>query len=557
MLNDLKLSFLTPPPLKAIASLLALFMICAPLTIGAIRAFPIWDDAWFWLLLETNGTGAITTTWVDRPFLATVWSLLATTEAGFWRASFVAQALLWPTLGILSALLWSILFPYLRQYAMVVGCITVAPLISRVQMITANIALAHLLSIVSGYGAFLLLLRFVMTDGRLGWVALGLSLLMLGFGILVTEYALPVVIVIVTFFWLYARRAPDPATTARAYRAIVASTVVAGAAYAIFFVTADFTVRRGEVSPLYIFSLGKAHIVLLPLKLVQGIWQSIVAGFVKGVAEVTLGSEAGVMAAAYGGLVAGLLFYGCRNVQHVATSPGANATGRRNVVPFAVAFVAGLVPTVAMGRIPWNPVDGMSSRFELPLLPITVALIVLVSLSLVRQRFWAVPVLFLGFVAGNATFTEVRAAIRERQEMSSVGAALQPYVSSKDGYTVAAVALPERSLGPRRPYEIVARLAANWPPELRRRFWAFRFGGPPMYQVDQEAEGIFGPRGECEAPREFKWGIRHVTRDGPLGQLIWVKPKPDGSISVEPFCTKDQNQHLDLYKQESTTIKVR
>ena len=206
------MAFPAPPCLRAIASGLALALICVPLTIGAIWAFPIWDDAWFWLLLDANGTGAITTTWVDRPVMATIWSLFATTEPAFWRASVVAQALLWPTLGIISALLWAMLFPHWRQYAMVVGCITVAPIISKVQMVTATIALQHLLSVVPSYGAFLLLLRFVLTDGRFGWVALGLSLLMLGFGILVTEYALPVVIVLVIFFWLYARRAPDPAT---------------------------------------------------------------------------------------------------------------------------------------------------------------------------------------------------------------------------------------------------------------------------------------------------------------------------------------------------------
>jgi hypothetical protein len=196
-----------------------------------------------------------------------------------------------------------------------------------------------------------------------------------------------------------------------------------------------------------------------------------------------------------------------------------------------------------MDRIPWNPVDGMSSRFELPLLPITAALILVGNLSLVRQRFWAVPILLFGLVAGNATFTEVWSAIHERQEMSAIGAALQPYVASKDGYTVAAVVLPERSLGPRRDYELTARLAASWPPELRRRFWAYRFGGiHPFYRPSYEAEAVFGSRGDCTPPREFKLEIRHVTREGPLDQLIWVGRKARGSISVEPYCLKASAQ---------------
>jgi hypothetical protein len=549
------------PHSRASASILALVLICVPLTIGAIWAFPIWDDAWFWLLLKDNGTGIIATTWVDRPVMGTLWSLFATSEHAFWRASLVAQALLWPTLGIMSALLWTCLFPNLRRYAMVVGCVTVAPIISKVQMVTANIAFAHLLSVVLSYGAFLLLVRFVMADDRFGRVALALSLPILGLGILVTEYALPVVVVMVIFFWSYVQRASDPETRVRARRAIFLSTLTAGAAYAIFFIIADFTPRGGEVSPFYVFTLGKAHLAHFPVNLVEGIWRSVAGGFVASIGEVSLTSKLGMMAAAYGALVAGLLFYGSRNPQHVAKTQSSNTISKRDVLPLAVAFVVGLLPTVAMGRIPWNPGDGMSSRFELPLLPITASLIVLVSLSLVRQRFWAVPILLLGFVAGNTTFTEVWSAIRERQEMSALGAALQAHVSPNGGYTVAAVVLPERSLGPRRPYELTVRLTATWPQELRRKFWAFRFGGvPPIfssiykYRADLEAEAIFGTRGDCKPPREFKWRVRLVGPDGPLNQLIWVKPQTDGFISVEPYCMKDQNEHQILHQQGSTEI---
>src|SRR5678816_1842356 len=115
----------------------------------------------------------------------------------------------------------------------------------------------------------------------------------------------------------------------------------------------------------------------------------------------------------------------------------------------------------------------------------------------IRDSFWAVPILLLGFVAGNATFTEVWSTIQERQQMAALGAALQAHVSSKDGITVAAVALPERSLGPQRPYELTVRLADTWPQELRTKFFAFRFGGfPPEWRQDLEAEAIFGSRGD-------------------------------------------------------------
>jgi hypothetical protein len=547
MINAIKLRLSARQLWRSVASGLALVLICVPLTIGAIWAFPIWDDGWLWLLLKENGAGMIAASMADRPVIATLWSLLATSEHAFWHASFVAQALLWPIFGIMSALLWTRLFPDLRQYAMVVGCVTVAPIISKVQMVTANIALGALLSVVLTYGAFLLLLRFVMADGRLGRAALGLSLPILGLGILLMEYALAVVMAMVIMFWWYAWRAPDPDTRVRAWRAIFFSILTAGAAYATFFIIADFTARpgwaRNSASPLFVFTLGKAHLARFPFNLVEGIWRSVAGGFVSSLGQVTLTSKLGIIAAAYGALVAGLLFYGSRNPRPNATSPSGNTISQRDILAPALALVAGLLPSVAMARIPWNPGDGMSSRFELPLLPITVALIVLISLGLVRQRFWAVPILLFGFVAGNATFTEVWSTIRERQQMSAFGASLQAHISSEDGHTMAAVVLPERSLGPQRPYELTARLAATWPQELRAKFFAFRFGGfPPKWRSDLEAEALFGSRGDCKLRRETEIRIRFVTRVGPINQLIWVKPHTDGSISVEPYCIDYQNE---------------
>jgi hypothetical protein len=537
--------------------MLALVLICAPLTIGTIWAFPVWDDGWLWLLINEKGTGIIRASEADRPIMAALWSLLAPSEPALWRASFVAQALLWPTFGIMSALLWTYLLPSLRQYAMVVGCVTVAPIISKVQMVAVNIALGHLLCVTLGYGALLLLLRFVIADGRFGGAVLGLGLLLLGCGILLMEYALPIVIVMVIFFWSYAWRVPDAATRVRAWRAIIFSISIAAVAYGIYFIIADYSARPSgwRYKPSYIFTLGAGYIIYLPFKLAEGIWRSVAGGFLNSMGDITLSSKLGVMAAAYGALVAGLLFYGSRNAEHKAGSSSNNIPKHYIVAP-AIALVAGFLPFVAMARIPWTPGDGMSSKFELSLLPVTVTVLTVTSLTLVRQRFWAVPILLFGFVAGNTTFMEVWTAIRERQQMSAIGAAILHHVAP-EGYTVAAVVLPERSLGPRRDYELTARLSVTWPPEVRRRFWAYRFGGlPPIYRPDTEAEAIFGSRGDCKRPREFKRSIRHLTREGPLNQLLWIKPETDGSISVEPYCIQDGNEGRAVPRPGLATIEL-
>jgi hypothetical protein len=188
-------------------SILALMAICVPLTVGAILALPIYDDGWLWLLLREQGTAALSTSVADRPVMAALWSLLATSERGFWLSAFVAQAVLWPILAILSAVLWTYLFPGLRRHAMIVGCVAVAPIIAKVQLVTAVIALGPLTSVVLAYSALLLSLYYVTMGDRVGGWPLVVSVPLLASAILLTEYALPVVIVIVFLLWAHLRRA--------------------------------------------------------------------------------------------------------------------------------------------------------------------------------------------------------------------------------------------------------------------------------------------------------------------------------------------------------------
>src|SRR4029450_6764478 len=94
--------------------------------------------------------------------------------------------------------------------------------------------------------------------------------------------------------------------------AIFFSTLTAGAAFAIFFIIADYTARPGggaEVSPFYLFTLDRAHLAPFPFRLVEGIWRSVAGGFMISMGEVTLISKSGIMAAAYGALVAGFLVF--------------------------------------------------------------------------------------------------------------------------------------------------------------------------------------------------------------------------------------------------------
>jgi hypothetical protein len=522
-------------PLRAIAAALALLLICVPLTAGAIWAFPLWDDAFVWLLIKEHGVGALIPGHLDRPVMARMWWLLATSEEALWRAALVAQALLWPALGVLSALLWNRLFPTLRHHAFVVACVASAPFLAKVQLHTLTISLGPLLSVVLGYCALLLLLRFIRADDGFGRVALALSVPLLSFAIVLTEYALPVVLIMLVLFSSCARDPCHPAARVRAMLVSVLATVIAGAAYTAYSLMAD-PGARPDVHPLHLLTRGAYHFLRLPFEWTSAMWRGVIGGLGASLGQVHWTSKAGLAATVYGAVVAALLVYGCRNGRSDAPAATGPRDGRR-VSLLVLALGVGLLPVVAMNRRPWDFGDEFSSRFGLPVLPIAAALLVRLGIGLVRGRFGAIPVIIVGFAAGHATLTDVWSAVRERTAMTRVGTALQAHLSPPDGYTVAVITAPDRTLGSQVPWELTARLAATWPAELRDKFWAYREG---------QAARIFGTRGACRRPPEIDVTIRMgptfhrlVTRKGRLDRLLWVGRRPDGTPAIEPYCLRD------------------
>jgi hypothetical protein len=189
------------------------------------------------------------------------------------------------------------------------------------------------------------------------------------------------------------------------------------------------------------------------------------------------------------------------------------------------------------GRLPWNPDDGTTARFGLGALPIAMMLLVAVSLHFIRRRWWVAPVFLLGTMAGYVAIDESTQFIHERTEMMEMSEAIRPHVSDQDGLTVAVIGTPTRKFGPVRQWELTARLAADWPPEVRKKFWAVRYGGnPPLTFYVEEASLIFGARGTCTAPKEIDFGTRLIQRKGELDRLLWVERLPNGRISIEPYC---------------------
>jgi hypothetical protein len=510
-------------------SVLALLFLCGCYTAGAIGAFPLWDDAWVWLLLEEKGPEAIQASFSDRPINAWLWSALAETGSRFWRASFVSQAVLWPLLGLLSALLWNRLFPELKRYGGLVAVVAVAPFVTKVQMLTANIALASLLPVVLAYAALLLFWRYAESAERSPLLSLGLGAALLATAVLIQEYALPVVLAGSVLLLDLGRRALEPATRRRAFVALGLLVLTAVVVYTAYLLLAA-PGSRGDVRPQHALNVGRP-LLWYPTTLFAAVWRGLVGGFAHELAALPGHVLALPGAGLFGLLLAGLLFLGSSPYSEPRT-----LTHRGTWLALVVALVAGLTPVVVMGRVPWDPLEGMTSRYGISVLPILAALMVRTALALINPRWRAVPVVLLGLVAGVTAMSEAGAAIEERRLVGRLGAALQPRVANTTGHTIAVVPLPERPLGPPRQWELVARLAADWPPEQRQRLWAYRSGGGPPLYYKEEATRVLGSRDRCSPPRRIGKRVRLVERQGPVEQVLWVTPGRRERVIIEPYC---------------------
>jgi hypothetical protein len=522
------------PPFWSLPSLVALLMVLAPLTIGAIGALPMFDDAWNWLYFKEKGTDFITGL-PDRPVMGYVWTVLSLSENAFWLFNYAAHAFLWGGLAFATAILWRHLLPNLAPYGWVAACVAIAPFGFHSQTMLANIVLGCLLSIVLAYSAYLLLLRFIRVSDTAGWIALAASQLLLGSAILHMEYAFSVVGIMTSLLLLPAILNPNEGERSRTYRVILLSTVVACAAYGAYYLLAEWRANTGIMykHPPIAKELG----VMFVVKMVQSIWQGLIGNMALSLSEVRLTSKSGLLAVIYGAVVGVLLIVGTR--AHRASNNSSPSMGGP-IVLLAIAMVAGLLPVIYSGRLPWNPDDGTTSRFGTAVLPVIAMLLLLTGLSLVRRKLWFILIFLLGGASGDIAFSEGWRFIQDRQEMTAMGAAVRPHVSDRGGLTIAVVSLPWRKFGPVRQWELAARLSADWPVAQREKFWAFRYGGnPPLTFYTEEASLLFGTRAECRIPKEGDFGTRLIERKGPIDRFLWIERRPDGTIAVEPFCLKD------------------
>jgi hypothetical protein len=510
-------------------------------SIGARRLFPIWDDGWLWLLLEEKGVDAIVPSHPERPVVVWLWSLLAPTVDAFWRNAFLAQAILWPVFALQSALLWRRLFPRHRGYAGMVALIAIAPFATQVQMLTANVALASLLSVILAYLGVLLALRFVESSNDKAYALLLSSAAAITAGVLLQEYGVAVSAagtVLLAYQW---SQLTDVGMKRRCLIAATSMVGVALGSYWLYLRIADFDSpdARQLLNPEHFPSLGQVLVGLwevLPVSLYRG----LVGGFADAAVRLVEVRSGLVVVIAVGVAVSLLATYGGFRSSQRDTS--CSEWGPRAAwFALLLASIAALAPPIVAGEFPWSPNDGMTSRFGLPAQPILAILLVylVTRIPAVRIR-WALFAA-IGFVAAGVAVADVQQGVDEAELVARLGACLQETVAASDQITVAVVPSSIRSLGPVSQWELTARLAQDFPKGLSERLWAYRDGGGPSRHYRDTAREAFGPREWCRR-HDVRVHVRNLHRVGPMRRLLWVDETEAGGVILESYCRRHPNR---------------
>jgi len=487
-----------------------LLLVCSALAAAAAGAFPTLDDAYLNLLLREHGPQGLFVGHQDRPVLAILLRDAASTFGSqFWTFAFLANVILWTTLGIQTCILWRMMMPAWSQYAIVAGLLAVAPIVVRIQLVTATVTLFGVLSVVQVYGGLLTLVGALARNSR-GGVALGLLLCALG--VLLTEYAVAAsccVAVLLVFAFTEVYRG-ERRLFLRCALAILAIAVLS---YVFFLVISDLG-DRPEVDPRQ--RLDRHAIEGFPFSLLTSLWQVLVGSYGTSLGRIVMerDSVSSVAAVAFGLAIVAAVSWILRR----KGAAGLPDPRRIRMLPLFAAVVAGIVP-VALMR-PYSPID-FATRFYLPVLPTAVVLTLGALLWCVKPRFRLVSVLSLAFLAGTALFSDSFDDWRHQRRMDAAGRVIRAALAP-EGLTAVVVSSEKLC---EAPDWCTGQVTRAWSVDDEKRVWVF----DPL-----EGRRHFGDRHGAPSTQPLDVDVRTVRRVGVPSRVLWLEPDGHG-FRVEPY----------------------
>jgi len=518
---------------------LALLIVLLPLTRGAIRSFPLYDDAGFQLIVKENGVNSVRAALTNRPVFG--WLFQKAILSPYYQlGGFVLQFVGWALFGMVTMWLWNKLFPELRRYAPLAACLAVAPILVKSQMETWLFVLPVNLAVIPAYAAGLILWRYVEENNHLGYLMLGLSALMTFAGAMLSEYAFLATIAS-SFFLISLAWPADKARRIRVIQSVGALAISALIAHFLFARIADAHPTYGTVSFAPPVSEIILHLPTYLARVLRAFWHATVGAYGQALAAAAGQSARENISPGtilYPLAVGCILMFVCWPGKGEQGSPGKATVGIFSwgrAAAFALALAATLAPAylfrpVLMGRD--LHLEELGTRVYFVAAPLAVALTLRMLLAILRHRYWFVLPLALGFLAGDAVLKEVSATASAIHTMKQIGPVLEPYVKANPDLTV--VLTPDYYA---RDVEVTYRASASWPADLSRRLLILWDGRLPTVMPGHHAI-----RGEgCAQITSVNRNMDTIIRRGKIGQLLWLQPTPSGGFAVEPYCITGGN----------------
>jgi hypothetical protein len=491
--------------------------ICLLYLITAYKSFPVMDDGYLSLVVKERGIEGIPQYHSDRLLVGWIFFQMAhLCGRHFWLATMLMTFLLWIVLGEESVLLWQITFPEKKDYAPLIACLTVSPIVLQVQ-ITTVASMEGLMSTVIGYFSLLLLYKWV---HRGPFLLLPSALAGLAVGELLTEYTVPVAAVI-TVILLYQMKKTDLALSYRIRCSALSVAAVTFVSYAVYLGTSHFS--RPRTNPTLVINTGL--LLNFPFGLILRIWHATLGAYATAAGNffVNMGSKSSILAAVFGCTTAATCLF------LIGKAPASEPIPKRKLLMLFVALLAGLTPVTLMRPFPGSPPmytlqNGFDSRFFIPVMPIAAVLTIASVLTIVRRQFQRVAVGILAGLCGAVVFNTCWTSYKEQQLMAKLGRSLEPYVSSGQNFTAAVLSGHEYCMVDT---SCTAKATVSYSASLSRKSWIC---------LKQEGVKLFGPRSKCSQDLEIHTAHPLVKRDGPLSNLLWIETVDYDNFSLQPYC---------------------
>ncbi len=493
----------------------------------AVRAYPVWDDAYLQLMALDEGATNLVEFGLDRPLATKVWAWLVVDRDELnLKAAAVHWVMCFGT-ALFTLYLAKQLFPRRPALALATACLAATTFLCRAQIVLVTHPISPGLSAVSAFLATYLIAGTIQSrlpawNVAIRWLATSALLVAGG---LTSEYFVASTLAGIAWILFLGWGIDAPART-RSFRSSCVLLLLMVVIYLVFHQTASAEARPGVRPENFLTQdlLWRTK-VTLPVW-VSSVYTGCMGAMLERISSLHLLNFVDAAALGTGIMLAILiqLLFARRNVESEHAEP--KTLEPLLLIGTIVAVALGLSPLVVMGRRP--DLTMLNSRFWGPIVPYALCASVGLLAALLKYRnLWLLPPL-CAVLAGWSLVSDGVQASDELRRVAAWGPELRQQMS-ENGISVAVF---ENGWQPDQPlpndYELTARLSQDWSPQERQRFWAF---ANFFWTARKDATSGIDFDRHLSSP-EIHRTTRGLARNGPISRVLWAYVTPEGDLQI-------------------------